>query len=90
MVFHLRLLILALLFRVLFLGVHAQRNVTLDDQDSTIVYAPAGAWSRSADNSLDYGGAHMLTQNPAATATFTFTGGYVRSSSIIHITDTII
>ncbi|KIM38675.1 hypothetical protein M413DRAFT_447636 [Hebeloma cylindrosporum] len=74
MVFHLRLFILTILYCVLFLRVRAQRNVTLDDQDLAIVYAPAGAWSRSADNSLDYGGAHMLTQNPAATATFNFTG----------------
>ncbi|KAF8165989.1 hypothetical protein B0H34DRAFT_743864 [Crassisporium funariophilum] len=52
----------------------AARNVTIDDQDPSIIYAPPGAWSKSADNALNSGGAHMLTQNPNATASFNFTG----------------
>ncbi|KAG6814492.1 hypothetical protein H0H92_000017 [Tricholoma furcatifolium] len=49
-------------------------NVTVDDQDPSIVYNPRSSWTLSANSSLDYGGAHMLTQDPTATATFTFTG----------------
>ena len=52
----------------------AQRNVTVDDGDPSIVYQPAGEWFVSANSSLDFGHAHMLTQNPNATATFNFTG----------------
>jgi plastocyanin len=85
MVFHLRPFILALLSWVLFLPAEGQHNVTLDDQDPAIVYAPAGAWLRSANNSLDYGGAHMLTQNSAATATLNFTGEYSYSTLTILI-----
>ncbi|KDR84488.1 hypothetical protein GALMADRAFT_133773 [Galerina marginata CBS 339.88] len=55
-------------------GVWAERNVTVDDQDPSIVYSPAGAWALSANNSLDFGFAHMLTQNATATAVFQFTG----------------
>ncbi|KAF6751030.1 hypothetical protein DFP72DRAFT_909093 [Ephemerocybe angulata] len=51
-----------------------QRNVTLDDGDTTIRYQPGGAWFRSANNSLDFGFAHMLSQTPNATATLNFTG----------------
>ncbi|KAF8967542.1 hypothetical protein BDZ97DRAFT_1755965 [Flammula alnicola] len=71
MIFHLaiRLFILAW-FHV----VYAQRNVTFDDRDPSIVYAPAGAWVQSQNDTLDFGGGHMLTQNPNATATFKFTG----------------
>ena len=54
--------------------VGAQRNVSVDDTDPSIRYQPAGAWNVSANSTLDYGGAHMLTQNPNATATFNFTG----------------
>ncbi|PPR04849.1 hypothetical protein CVT24_007237 [Panaeolus cyanescens] len=52
----------------------AQRNVTVDDWESSISYSPPGAWTMSANTSLDFGGAHMLTQNPSATAVFNFTG----------------
>ncbi|KAF9463646.1 hypothetical protein BDZ94DRAFT_1258190 [Collybia nuda] len=66
------LLILSSLAR--FSSVYARHNVTVDDRDPAIVYAPPGAWTLSANNSLNAGGAHMLTQNPTATATLTFTG----------------
>ncbi|KAF9535204.1 hypothetical protein CPB83DRAFT_889107 [Crepidotus variabilis] len=49
-------------------------NVTVDDGDGRIAYAPAGAWAKSAQTSLNYGDSHMLTQNPTATATFIFKG----------------
>jgi len=84
MVFHLHLFILALFSWFLFLQVFAQKNVTVDDKDSAIVYAPAGAWVPSASNSLDYGGAHTLTQNATATATFNFTGACVRVIQLNH------
>lgn len=49
-------------------------NVTVDDQESSITYSPASSWLLSAPNSLDFGGAHRLTQDPTATATINFTG----------------
>jgi hypothetical protein len=81
MIVHLRLLIPILFFWVLSLRVDAQKNVTLDDGDPAIVYAPPGAWSSpdNKTNSLDYGGTHMFTSNSEATATFKFTGGYMYS-----------
>ena len=51
-------------------------NVTIDYQDSSITYSPPGAWSQSMPSKLDLGGAHMLTQNPNATASFNFTGKF--------------
>jgi hypothetical protein len=54
--------------------VFAAVNVTVDDNDSSIVYSPPGAWLPSAPNALDFSGAHMLTQNASATASFNFTG----------------
>ncbi|KAG6874227.1 hypothetical protein C0995_003773 [Termitomyces sp. Mi166 len=51
-----------------------RHNVTVDDQNPAIVYNPRSNWSPSANSSLDAGGAHMLTQDPVATATFKFTG----------------
>lgn len=66
-------LLLLLLFSYL-TTVHAEANVTVDDGDSRIIYSPPGAWSRSVQMPLDYGGSHMLTQNPNATAVFNFTG----------------
>jgi len=73
-----------LLSWVLFLRVGAQRNITLDDQDTSIVYAPPTAWSQTDRSSLDHGGAHMLTSEPGATATFKFTGGCTHSISSSH------
>ncbi|KAF8194559.1 hypothetical protein BJ912DRAFT_176288 [Pholiota molesta] len=55
----------------------ALKNTTVDDQDPAIVYAPAASWARINDSStvvFDSGGNHMLTSDPAANATFTFTG----------------
>ena len=49
-------------------------NVTIYYNDSSISYSPPGAWNLSAPSNLDLGGAHMLTQNPNATASFNFTG----------------
>lgn len=52
--------------------VSCRHNVTIDDPNPSIVYK--GNWVLSANNSLNAGGAHILTQDPTATATFTFTG----------------
>ncbi|KAF8179237.1 hypothetical protein BJ912DRAFT_1023912 [Pholiota molesta] len=68
------LLIRLLVFALYTHGVCAQSNITIDDTNSSIAYAPAGAWVVSSNSTLDFGGAHMLTQNPNATATFSFTG----------------
>ncbi|KAG6837293.1 hypothetical protein H0H93_011895 [Arthromyces matolae] len=65
--------VLAILF-IAVPRVLCRHNVTVDDQDSSIVYNPRSSWTLSANSSLDVGGAHMLTQDPSATATFTFTG----------------
>lgn len=67
-------LLLVALFVVVLRLVDGRHNVTIDDPDPSIVYAPPGAWNRSATNALDYGGSHMLTQIPNATASFNFTG----------------
>jgi hypothetical protein len=78
-----RLLIPVLFSWVLDLRVsaHWPRNVTLDDRESRIVYAPSGAWCRSnnTQNPLDYWGSHMVTEDPDAVATFKFTGGFMYS-----------
>jgi len=79
MIVHQRLLILILLSWVFDLRVDAQQDVYLDDQDPRIVYAPPEAWNQTDRSLMDYGGAHMLTDNPEATATFKFTGGYMYS-----------
>ncbi|KAF8076981.1 hypothetical protein FPV67DRAFT_1715941 [Lyophyllum atratum] len=51
-----------------------RHNVTIDDQDPSIAYVPRQSWVLSANSNLNAGGAHMLTQDMTATATFTFTG----------------
>ncbi|KAF9008087.1 hypothetical protein BDQ17DRAFT_186163 [Cyathus striatus] len=61
-----------LLLFLLAAGAYARHNVTADDNDPGIVYA--GAWGPSASTQLDFGGLHMLTQDPGATPTFVFTG----------------
>ena len=63
----------------------AQMNVSVDDTDPSITYRPAGAWFLSANSSLDFGGAHMLTQVPNATATLNFTGA--SSLSLLLLAD---
>ena len=55
--------------------INGLRNVTVDDDDPSIRYEPPGAWHLSAKSTLDFGYAHMLTENPSATAVFNFTGG---------------
>jgi hypothetical protein len=65
--------------------VFAAVNVTIDYQDSSIAYSPPGAWSQSAPSNLDLGGAHMLTQNPNATASFNFTGKFSSSFFFLFI-----
>ena len=67
--------LLFLLLSVLYV-VHAQTNVTVDDSDSSIVYAPvtAPSWTTPGPSPLDYGNYHHLSEDPSATATFTFTG----------------
>lgn len=79
MIVHLRLLIL--LYWVLSLRVDAQQNVTLDDGDPAIVYAPPRAWYSpdNKTNPLDYGGTHMYTSDREATATLNFIGWYMYS-----------
>lgn len=63
-------------------------NVTVDDGDQRIIYSPTGAWTRSAQSSLNYGGSHMLTQNASATAVFSFSGEqesfYFTSSFLLY------
>lgn len=54
-----------------------QRNITIDDWDAAFNYRPPGAWFMSTNTTLNYGGAHMLTQNPNATALFNFTGEFL-------------
>ena len=68
--------LLVALFVVVLRLVDGRHNLTIDDQDPSIVYAPTGAWNRTAASTLDYGGSHMLTQNPNATASFNFTGAF--------------
>lgn len=63
--------------------VRAEANVTVDDGDSRITYSPPGAWRKSEQTQLDYGGSHMLTQNPNATAIFNFTGESTRTALFI-------
>ncbi|TEB32140.1 hypothetical protein FA13DRAFT_1731879 [Coprinellus micaceus] len=71
---HLLVLVVSILSCSSSVAAQAQRNVTVDDEDPSIVYQPAEEWFVSANSSLDFGHAHMLTQNPNATATFNFTG----------------
>jgi len=87
MIVHLRLFIPFLFSWVLFVRVDAQQNVTLDDVDTAIVYAPPGAWYSpdNITNPLDYEGTHMFTDNPEATATFTFTGGQMYSIYLKYV-----
>ena len=75
---HLQYFILSLVVYTLNISTtaFAAVNVTIDDQDSSITYSPPGAWSKSAPSNLDLGGAHMLSQNPNATASFNFTGTF--------------
>ncbi|KAF9477854.1 hypothetical protein BDN70DRAFT_809947 [Pholiota conissans] len=55
-------------------AVNADFNITLDDSDPLIVYDPPTSWTQSSSNDLDFDGHHMLTDDPSATATLTFTG----------------
>ncbi|KAG5642495.1 hypothetical protein DXG03_002719 [Asterophora parasitica] len=55
----------------LFTYVQAARNVSVSHSDSAIVYSPLSSWSRAGDGE---DGGHMLTEDPTATATFTFQG----------------
>jgi hypothetical protein len=54
--------------------VYGRHNVTVDSQNTLIIYSPARSWNLSAPSTLDAGGVHMLTGDRAATATFTFNG----------------
>jgi len=62
-------------FFILFLVAlcNGQQNITVDDNDSSIVYAPSDSWVTVSD-SMDIGGSHKVTIDTVATATFTFTG----------------
>jgi hypothetical protein len=73
--------LLLLLFLACADNARALKNTTVDDQDPAIVYAPAASWARINDSStvvFDSGGNHMLTSDPAANATFKFTGASLR------------
>jgi hypothetical protein len=72
--FHPLLLFLLVQCHYLSPTVRAEANVTVDDGDSRITYSPSSAWRKSEQTQLNYGGSHMLTQNPNATAVFNFTG----------------
>ncbi|KAJ3515672.1 hypothetical protein NLJ89_g1604 [Agrocybe chaxingu] len=53
-------------------------NVTLDETSSLITYSPLGSWRRLDDTGpggavLNYGGYHMVTEDPEAYASITFT-----------------
>ena len=78
---HLQYFILFLVVCTFNIGntVFAAVNVTINYQDPSITYSPPGAWSLSAPSALDLGGAHKLTQNPNATASFNFTGKFFSS-----------
>ena len=56
------------------LVVNASHNVTVDDNDPSIIYHPPGSWQKSVPDVLDASGQHRVTSNPNATASFTFTG----------------
>ncbi|KXN84947.1 hypothetical protein AN958_11889 [Leucoagaricus sp. SymC.cos] len=49
-----------------------QRNITVDDNDPSIVYGPN--WGSSQPSRFDAGGSHHLTEDPNTSATFTFIG----------------
>ena len=69
----------SLLFQFLIFStiVRAAVNITVDDTDQTLIhYSPGDAWQKSTQSSLDYGGTHMLTNDPNAIAVFQFTGEY--------------
>ena len=73
---HRQYFILSIFVYTLSTTVFAATNVTIVYQDPSITYSPSGAWSLSAPSKLDLGGAHMITQNPNATASFNFTGKF--------------
>ena len=49
-------------------------NVTVDDNDPSIIYHPTDSWVVSVFDVLDAGGRHHVTSDSDATASFTFTG----------------
>ena len=65
------LLVIVTLLLEQVIGMH---NITIDDTDPSIVYS--GVWDPTSDtqNSLAYGGAHHVSFEPDATATWQFTG----------------
>lgn len=65
------LLFLLVLFSQL---VRGMQNISIDDQNPQITYVPLVNWTLTAPGDFDAGGAHMLTEDPNAYATFTFTG----------------
>ncbi|KAF8187170.1 hypothetical protein BJ912DRAFT_970385 [Pholiota molesta] len=67
-------LLTVLLWCCVLTAVNADFNMTLDDSDLSIVYNPPSSWTHSDPDPLDYGGEHMSTEDPTATATLTFTG----------------
>lgn len=54
--------------------VRGMQNISIDDQNAQITYVPLANWTLTAPGAFDAGGAHMLTEDSNAYATFTFTG----------------
>jgi hypothetical protein len=52
-------------------------NVTIDDNDPSIIYQPPASWVISVLDTLDAGGRHHVTSDSDATASFTFTGWFL-------------
>jgi len=65
------LVVLLALYSQLVRGI---QNISIDDQNPQITYVPLASWTLTALGDFDAGGAHMLTEDPDAYATFTFTG----------------
>ena len=68
----------AMLFCIFYIAfllvVNALHNVTVDDNEPSIIYHPPDSWVVSVFDVLDAGGRHHVTSDSDATASFTFTG----------------
>ena len=56
----------------------ARRNVSLDDDDPSIVYH--GHWLPTPYDRTNRGGHHMVTADNSAYATLTFTGTFIQTA----------
>jgi hypothetical protein len=65
-------------------SVKAAHNVTVDEDNSGIVYT--GVWERiDVFDELSAGGFHMVSSDPSATATFSFRGAWLVSKTQTYI-----